>query len=159
MAGWVSGMREAFGASFLWLVSFIYFTQGFRSFVWTAVSYQLKDILKLSPSASQFVVSMAFFPWSIKPLYGILSDCIPIGGRKRVPYLVIATILSLFPWVFLGVISSLRNSYNFLTIFLTLQNFGSAMADVVIDAMIAEAVRSERYGCCAQLHLKLQILF
>lgn len=44
--------------------------QGFRSFVWTAVSYQLKDKLKLSPSASQFVSAVAFFPWSIKPLYG-----------------------------------------------------------------------------------------
>lgn len=30
-------------------------------------------------------------------------------------------------------------------IFLTVQNLGSAMADVVIDAMIAEAVRFERY--------------
>lgn len=30
-------------------------------------------------------------------------------------------------------------------IFLTVQNLGSAMADVVVDAMIAEAVRSERY--------------
>lgn len=44
--------------------------QGFRSFVWTAVSYQLKDKLKLSPSASQLVSSIVFFPWSIKPLYG-----------------------------------------------------------------------------------------
>lgn len=44
--------------------------QGFRSFVWTAVSYQLKDKLKLSPSVSQSVSSIAFFPWSIKPLYG-----------------------------------------------------------------------------------------
>lgn len=30
-------------------------------------------------------------------------------------------------------------------VFLFVQNLGSAMADVVIDAMIAEAVRSERY--------------
>ena len=29
-------------------------------------------------------------------------------------------------------------------IFLTVQNLGSAMADVVIDAMIAEAVRIEK---------------
>ncbi|GJN38269.1 hypothetical protein PR202_gb27297 [Eleusine coracana subsp. coracana] len=69
-------MRAAFGASFLWLVCFIYFIQGFRSFVWTAVSYQMKDVMKLSPSASQF------------------------------------------------------------------SNLGSAMADVVIDAMVAEAVRA-----------------
>lgn len=31
-------------------------------------------------------------------------------------------------------------------IFLTVQNIGSAMADVVADAMIAETVRLERYA-------------
>ncbi|KAM7492695.1 hypothetical protein LguiA_035616 [Lonicera macranthoides] len=144
MIEWANRLRIAFGASFIWLVCLIYFTQGFRSFVWTAVSYQLKDRLKLSPSASQFVTSVAFFPWSIKPLYGILSDCIPIRGRKRIPYLVIATLLSLVPWLILGLNSPLRNSRVQLMVFLFVQNLGSAMADVVIDAMIAEAVRSER---------------
>lgn len=75
----------------------------------------------------------------------ILSDCIPIKGRKRIPYLILATLLALFPWLFLGISESLRNSRVELMIFLTLQNLGSAMADVVIDAMIAEAVRLERY--------------
>ncbi|CAK9161349.1 unnamed protein product [Ilex paraguariensis] len=144
-------LRKAFGASFLWLVCLIYFTQGFRSFVWTAVSYQLKDNLKLSPSASQFVSSIAFFPWSIKPLYGILSDCIPIRGRKRIPYLMIATLLSLFPWVLLGLTASSRNSKVQLMTLLSLQNLGSAMADVVIDAMIAEAVRFERASFAGDL--------
>ncbi|MFS7913194.1 putative major facilitator superfamily domain, MFS transporter superfamily [Helianthus anomalus] len=144
MIEWLKHLRSAFGASFIWLVCLIYFTQGFRSFVWTAVSYQLKDRLKLSPSASQFVTSIAFFPWSIKPIYGILSDCIPIKGRKRIPYLVIATLLSLFPWVIIGLQETIRNSRDQLMIFLLLQNLGSAMADVVIDAMIAEAARLEK---------------
>ncbi|KAL6196342.1 hypothetical protein ACLB2K_031957 [Fragaria x ananassa] len=143
MIEWLRRLRAAFGASFLWLVCLIYFTQGFRSFVWTAVSYQLKDTLKLSPSSSQFVFSIAFFPWSIKPLYGILSDCIPIKGRKRVPYLVIATVLSLVPWLILGLNAMSRSSMWLLMAFLTVQNLGSAMADVVVDAMIAEAVRHE----------------
>ncbi|XP_021815608.1 probable folate-biopterin transporter 4 [Prunus avium] len=144
MIQWLKRLRAAFGASFLWLVCLVYFTQGFRSFVWTAVSYQLKDRLKLSPSSSQFVFSIAFFPWSIKPLYGIVSDCIPIKGRKRVPYLVIATVLSLVPWLILGLNATLRSSKWNLMTFLTVQNLGSAMADVVVDAMIAEAVRRER---------------
>lgn len=109
-----------------------------------AVSYHLKDELKLSPSASQFLVSIAFFPWSVKPIYGILSDCVPIRGRRRLPYLNIASILSLVPWLFLGVVEPARNSYVLLTIFLTLQNLGSAMADVVVDAMVAEAAKQER---------------
>ncbi|KAL6543178.1 hypothetical protein OROHE_010698 [Orobanche hederae] len=151
MIQWLKQLRVAFGASFLWLVCLIYFTQGFRSFVWTAVSYQLKDKLKLSPSASQFVTSVAFFPWSIKPLYGIVSDCIPIRGRKRIPYLVIATLLSLLPWLILSINVSSRSSKLSFMILLTVQNLGSAMADVVIDAMIAEAVRLERASFAGDL--------
>ncbi|KAL8166957.1 hypothetical protein V2J09_008456 [Rumex salicifolius] len=144
MIEWLKQMRNAFGASFLWLICLVYFTQGFKSFVWTAVSYMLKDELKCSPSVSQFVISVAFVPWSVKPLYGILSDCIPIKGRRRIPYIAIATVLSFFPWIILGVNMSLRTSRTLLMVFLTLQNIGSAMADVVVDAMIAEAVRFER---------------
>ena len=74
----------------------------------------------------------------------ILSDCIPIGGRKRIPYLVVASIFSLFPWLVLGLNAPLMDSKVHLMISLTVQNLGSAMADVVVDAMIAEAVRFER---------------
>ncbi|KAL1206497.1 putative folate-biopterin transporter 4 [Cardamine amara subsp. amara] len=151
MIHWLKQLRSAFGVAFLWLVCLIYFTQGFRSFVWTAVSYQLKDRLQLSPSASQFVFSVAFFPWSIKPLYGIISDCIPIRGKKRTPYLVISTVLSLVPWLLLGLDSTSRSSSLYLMIFLTVQNLGSAMADVVVDAMIAEAVRLEKASFAGDL--------
>ncbi|GAU20499.1 hypothetical protein TSUD_130570, partial [Trifolium subterraneum] len=75
----------------------------------------------------------------------ILSDCIPIKGSKRISYLVIATVLSLVPWIILGLSSSLRNSTWHLMVFLTVQNLGSAMADVVVDAMIAEAVRYDNF--------------
>ncbi|KAG4920888.1 hypothetical protein JHK84_049738 [Glycine max] len=154
MIAWTKQLNAAFGASFLWLICLIYFTQGFRSFVWTSISYQLKDNLKLSPSASQFVFSVAFFPWSIKPLYGILSDCIPIKGRKRIPYLVIATVLSLVPWLILGLISTLRDSTWHLMVLLTAQNLGSAMADVVVDAMIAEASVIKYLPCWSGHHLQ-----
>ncbi|VAH75455.1 unnamed protein product [Triticum turgidum subsp. durum] len=102
----------------------------------------MKDIMKLSPSTSQFLVSAAFFPWSIKPIYGIVSDCIPFKQRKRVPYLIISSGLSLFPWLIIGLSEYLRSSSNLFMLMLIVQNLGSAMADVVIDAMIAEAVRS-----------------
>lgn len=151
MIGWVKQLKAAFGSSFIWLIILIYFTQGFRSFVWTAVSYQLKDVLKLSPSASQFAFSIAFFPWSIKPLYGILSDCIPIRGKRRIPYLFIATFLSLVPWPVLGLNESLSTLQLPLTVLLTAQNIGSAMADVVIDAMVAEAVKFERAAFAGDL--------
>ncbi|MCO5613556.1 hypothetical protein L7F22_067833 [Adiantum nelumboides] len=118
--------------------------EGFRSLPWMAISYQLKDELKLSPAASQLAITVAFMPWSIKPLYGILSDCIPIKGSRRVSYLIISGVLSFVPWLLLGLFQTIRISAIYMTGLLTLQNLASAMADVVIDAMIAEAARKER---------------
>lgn len=100
--------------------------------------------LKLPFLYWHFLIS-SFEPDFACLLCRIVSDCIPIKGRKRVPYLVIATVLSLVPWLILGLNATLRNSSWQLMTFLTVQNLGSAMADVVVDAMIAEAVRHEKY--------------
>lgn len=100
--------------------------------------------LKLPFLYLHFLIS-SFEPDFACLLCRIVSDCIPIKGRKRVPYLVIATVLSLVPWLILGLNATLRNSSWQLMTFLTVQNLGSAMADVVVDAMIAEAVRHEKY--------------
>ncbi|CAK9197129.1 unnamed protein product [Sphagnum troendelagicum] len=140
---WMRRLKSSYGAPFLLLVCSVYWTQGFRSFAWTGISYQMKDELRLSPSLSQFVISVVFIPWSIKPIYGILSDCVPIGGRRRVPYLIIASILSFVPWFLLGYFEALRASYIYLMVLVTSQNFGAAMADVVVDAMVAEKARKE----------------
>nr|CAD1842489.1 unnamed protein product [Ananas comosus var. bracteatus] len=128
--GWAKKMRDAFGASFLWLVSLIYFTQ--------------EKKLQLLAAERNFDASHGLG-------LRILSDCFPIRRRKRVPYLIVATVLSLIPWLILGLVASLRGSSKFLTTFLTVQNIGSAMADVVIDAMIAEAVRFEHAGLAGDL--------
>ncbi|KAJ7541838.1 hypothetical protein O6H91_10G079000 [Diphasiastrum complanatum] len=137
-------LKSSFGAPFLLLVTSVYWTQGFRSFVWMGVSFQMKDQLNLSPSASQYVMSIAFIPWSVKPLYGILSDCVPLGGRRRIPYLVISSVLCFLSWVILGLVHGSRESFLQLTMLLTLQNLGAAMADVVVDAMVAETAKKER---------------
>lgn len=64
---------------------------------------------------------------------------------------MIATVLSLVPWLILGLNSTLRDSTWHLMVLLTAQNLGSAMADVVVDAMIAEAVRFDRASFAGDL--------
>ncbi|CAM6033899.1 unnamed protein product [Sphagnum compactum] len=114
-----------------------------------AIFYQMKDELKPSPSVSQFLVSAAFIPWSVKPMiHGILSDYVPIGGSRRVPHLIIAVVLSFVPWFVLAHFVALRaSSFAYLTVLLiTTQNVGAAMADIVMDAIVAEtAAHKERF--------------
>ena len=33
--------------------------------------------------------AIAHVPWMIKPLYGLITDSLPIWGRRRRPYLII----------------------------------------------------------------------
>lgn len=40
-----------------------------------------------------FLTSFAAFPWVVKPLYGFLSDTVPIYGYRRRSYLIICGIL------------------------------------------------------------------
>ena len=39
------------------------------------------------------LTSVAAFPWVVKPLYGFLSDTVPIFGYRRRSYLVICGVL------------------------------------------------------------------
>ncbi|CAI5465123.1 unnamed protein product [Closterium sp. Yama58-4] len=121
---------------------------GFRAFPWTGISILVKDHLKLGPAAAQLMTSTAYMPWSVKPLYGILSDCVPIRGGRRIPYIIIANALSLLSWLALAFVPRLAASPTPFTLLLVLQNVGAAMADVVIDAMVAEAAKGdkERYA-------------
>jgi hypothetical protein len=48
----------------------------------------------LEPAAAQVFVAIAQVPWSIKPIYGMASDFVPIFGYHRIPYICIAGVLS-----------------------------------------------------------------
>ncbi|KAG0588569.1 hypothetical protein KC19_2G253100 [Ceratodon purpureus] len=141
---WIRAIPSSYKAHFLCLITLIYLTQGFRSFAWMGISYQIKDKLRLSPPASQVLVSTAFFPWSVKPIFGFVSDFTPNRDRKRLSYLIVSSILSFLPWIALAQMAPSRASYVYLAVLLTTQNIGAAIVDVVVDAMVVEAARANR---------------
>ena len=66
-----------------------YWVQGFRCFPWMAVSFFLKDSVKVDPSTLQILQNSANLPMVGKPLYGVVSDAVYISGQHRVPYIAI----------------------------------------------------------------------
>lgn len=50
--------------------------------------YYMKDVQKLQPSEAQVYHAMIMMPWMIKPLWGLLTDTVPVAGRRRRPYFV-----------------------------------------------------------------------
>jgi len=56
----------------------------------------------ISASKLQMLKAAAIAPWALKPVIALLSDAVPIGGYKKMPYVVIFTMLSLVGCILLG---------------------------------------------------------
>jgi hypothetical protein len=88
------------------VVAIVYFAQGFKTVGSLGLSFYLKEQLHMDPSTQQALLSTAHIPWSIKPLYGILTDNMPLFGRKRQPYIIVAAALGVIGWFTLAYLVS-----------------------------------------------------
>lgn len=55
-----------------------------------ATKYYMKDVQKVQPSQSQFYWGITSIPWIVKPLWGLLTDVLPVAGYRRRPYFVLS---------------------------------------------------------------------
>ncbi|KAI3943913.1 hypothetical protein MKW92_025836 [Papaver armeniacum] len=92
------------GRGMLILCGFGYWVQGFRCFPWLGLNFDMANTLNLNPSTLQLVQNVAILPMVAKPLYGILSDAVYIGGAHRLPYISIGALLQVLSWGSLALI-------------------------------------------------------
>jgi MFS family permease len=74
-------------------------------------------------------------PWSIKPVFGLLTDLVPIGKFRRRPYLHIGPLLGFLGYLIIGLYGT-----SFETFFLALifANLGLSLTDVATDGFVVE---------------------
>ncbi len=82
----------------------VYFVQGILGLARLAISFFLKDELGLSPAEVSALVGVAALPWMIKPLFGFISDGLPILGYRRRPYLILSGFLGVTSWAALATV-------------------------------------------------------
>ena len=58
-----------------------------------ARDYYFKDIAKIQPSDAQSYIAVSQTPWNLKPIYGMLSDSLPVYGYHRLPYIILAGLI------------------------------------------------------------------
>lgn len=116
------------------LTSFVYFVQGSLSI--SGIAFPLLLRQKGWSIADITIFSSAIaLPWTLKILYGAITDAVPIFRLRRKPYIIFASLLSIVSWL---LIAFYHESKTYLYVFCLLGNFGFAMTDVVIDAVIVE---------------------
>ena len=74
----------------------------------------LTDELRAGPDLQALIFGvMMAAPWNLKIFFAFLSDCVPICGQRRKPYLFAGIAVQALGWVALGMLQGsigLRNS-------------------------------------------------
>src|SRR5213592_130134 len=117
------------------LFGIVYFAQG----MWYLPNQTITIVLKergLSAGQVATFFSITTVPWLIKPVYGLVSDFVPLWGRRRKSYLVLTSALAAGAGAMLAVADD--HGYWRLAILFTGMGLGLAFTDVLTDALMVE---------------------
>jgi folate/biopterin transporter len=120
----------------------VYFVQGALGLSRLAVSFFLKDELHLDPSQLALLTGAASAPWLVKPLWGFLSDSVPLFGYRRRSYLVLCGGLGAAGWSALAAPGLVHTPGAALAALLA-TSLATAASDVVVDSLVVERARGE----------------
>ncbi len=119
------------------LFGLAYFAESFSQMgglISQPLNYYLKEALGLTTSGVSEYLAIASMPWGIKPLYGLVSDYLPLFGYRRKSWLMLVNLVAASGFLML---SGLTDP-SALVVALTLTAFGTAASDVIIDALMVE---------------------
>lgn len=126
----------------------VYFVQGILGLARLAVSFFLKDDLALSPAEVGALTGVAALPWVVKPLFGFLSDGLPLFGYRRRPYLILSGLLGTAAWLSLATVV---NTAWAATVAILLSSVSVAISDVIADSLVVERARRESLSASGSL--------
>ncbi|XP_047338621.1 probable folate-biopterin transporter 2 [Impatiens glandulifera] len=98
--------------------------------------FYMKDVQKVQPSEAQIYSGITNIPWIVKPIWGILTDVVPIFGYHRSPYFIFSGALGIISMLFLSMQKRLHLVMALVS--LTASSAGAAIADVTVDACVAQ---------------------
>lgn len=136
--GWFRMLADEMHWSFVFGVVTVYgISQGLGGAIWRVASdYYWKDVQKVQPSAAQVYHGITALPWIVKPLWGLLTDVLPMAGYRRRPYLILAGLMGVISMLMLSLHSTLPIAFALMA--MTAGSAGVAIADVTIDACVAQ---------------------
>ncbi len=121
----------------------VYFVQGAVGLARLATSFYLKDSLGLSPAQAAALLGLAVIPWTLKPLYGLLSDTLPLAGYRRRPYLLLSGLLGCAAWLGMALWAP---TAELAVLWMVLGSLAVAVGDVIVDSLVVERVQGSDWA-------------
>jgi MFS family permease len=117
------------------LFAVVYFAQGMWYLPNQTITIVLKERALSAGEVAQFF-AVATVPWFIKPVYGLISDFVPLFGRRRKSYFLLTSALAASA----GAALALLPGHPFwpMALLFTAMGLGLAFTDVLTDALMVE---------------------
>src|SRR5205085_7196573 len=74
--------------------------------IYQPLNYYLKEVQGWTPVQVTAFITLFNLPWIIKPLYGLVSDFVPLFGYRRKSYLILANIAAIVGYVWVTQINA-----------------------------------------------------
>lgn len=142
-ASWILMLNRELNGSFVFGVLVVYgFGQGVGGAINTVVvDYYWKDVELAQPAAVQLYRGLSAIPWDVKPLWGLMTDILPMAGYHRRPYFLITGVLTI---VGTGVLVTGGKLWVPMAVgMLVLLAACGALSDATIDAEVARKSREK----------------
>ena len=120
---------------FALLFAVVYFAQGMWSLPVQTMTLVLKERGLSSAAVADFFL-LSTIPWVIKPVYGLLSDFVPLAGRRRKSYFLLASGMASLAGFLVALTAD--HGYWRLALLYTAMGLGLAFVDVLADAIMVE---------------------
>jgi len=121
------------------LFGVVYFAQGMWSLPNQTITISFKDLGFSAGQVATFF-TLTTWPWWIKPVYGLLSDFVPLFGRRRKSYFLCVSAMAAAAGMTLGLSGS--HPYWWLGTLVAAMGLGLAFSDVLTDALMVETGRA-----------------
>lgn len=135
-------MKKRFSIWDYVLFGVVYFVQGALALAGIAMPIFLRESLGLTITQIATLSAIISMPWTIKPLYGLLTDYIPIRGLRRKPYILLMSLIASFGWV----LTAINGTYWTVLIAQVCATLGLAATDVAADGLAIQKSTPERKG-------------
>lgn len=131
-----------------WTIGTPYFVQGTKKLTEIPTLFFIKFELGLGDAGGQLFDSLRSIGWMMKPIWGFLSDQVPLFGYKRKSWYILMACLGALFWFITAFISYIGVTVPLIYLIVFNLAFGTyAFVDVVTDAfMVTEGQRLKRVG-------------
>jgi BT1 family len=118
----------------LWFFALVYVAEGSGGLISQPLNYYLKQVHGWTPLQISAYVTILNIPWMTKPLYGLVSDLIPLFGYRRKSYLLLANATAIIGLL----LATLLTVPDQLVFALLLTAFATAISSAVSGAVLVE---------------------